>query len=121
MESVPMTCIEFLFQITGSILLFQLFNVLNCRSTNRSIFELGLFNNRAITASFVISASLLLFFVQGAYLSIPLVGIQIGELLSVVPLETNDWLIVFATASTVFFFDEVRKLIQRSSNRSARR
>jgi len=101
--------------------LFQLFNVLNCRSTNRSIFELGLFNNRAITASFVISASLLLFFVQGAYLSIPLVGIQIGELLSVVPLETNDWLIVFATASTVFFFDEVRKLIQRSSNRSARR
>ena len=96
--------------------LFQLFNVLNCRSTDRSIFELGLFNNQAITASFLISASLLLFFVQGAYLSIPLVGIQIGELLSVVPLQANDWLIVFATASSVFFFDEVRKLIQRSSN-----
>ena len=101
--------------------LFLLFNVFNCRSTNRCIFELGLFNTRAITASFVISATLLFFFVQGAYLSIPLVGIEIGELLDVIPLETNDWLIVFATASTVFFFDEVRKLIQRASNRSARR
>ena len=40
--------------------------------------------------------------------------IQIGDLLSVEPLEMTDWLIVFATASTVFFFDEARKLIQRS-------
>jgi Ca2+-transporting ATPase len=94
--------------------LFQLFNVLNCRSTNLSIFEIGVFNNKAITISFIISASFLLFLVQGSMLSIPLIGIQIGDLLSVVPLEFNDWVIVFATASSVFFFDEVRKLIMRS-------
>jgi Ca2+-transporting ATPase len=93
---------------------FQLFNVLNCRSTDRSIFELGLFNNKAITLSFAISGVFLLFLVQGATLSVPLIGIQIGDLLSVEPLEMKDWLIVFATASTVFFFDEARKLIQRS-------
>lgn len=93
---------------------FQLFNVLNCRSTDRSIFELGLFNNKAITLSFAISGIFLLFLVQGATLSVPIIGIQIGDLLSVEPLEMTDWLIVFATASTVFFFDEARKLIQRS-------
>ena len=98
---------------------FQLFNVINCRSTNRSIFELGLFNNKAITLSFAISAVFLLFLVQGATISIPLIGIQIGDLLSVEPLKMKDWLIVFATASSVFFFDEARKLIQRS-NKSGR-
>ena len=93
---------------------FQLFNVLNCRSTNRSIFELGIFNNKAITISFAISSVFLLFLVQGSLLTIPLIGIQIGDLLAVVPLELEDWVIIFATASSVFFFDEVRKLILRS-------
>ena len=75
---------------------------------------MGLFNNKAITLSFAISGVFLLFLVQGATLSVPFIGIQIGDLLSVEPLEMKDWLVVFATASTVFFFDEARKLIQRS-------
>ena len=95
-------------------ILFQLFNVINCRSTDRSIFQLGVFSNKAIAISFAISASLLLFMVQGATLSIPIINIQIGDLLSVVPLEPIDWAIVFATASSVFFVDELRKLIQRN-------
>jgi Ca2+-transporting ATPase len=95
-------------------ILFQLFNVINCRSTNRSIFQLGVFNNKAITISFAISASFLFFMVQGSMMTIPLLNIQIGDLLSVVPLEPIDWAIVFATASSVFFVDELRKLIQRS-------
>ncbi len=98
--------------------LFQLFNVLNCRSTNLSVFELGVFNNKAITISFIISATFLLFLVQGSMLTIPVIGIPIGDLLDVVPLEFNDWVIVFATASSVFFFDEVRKLIMRSQKPS---
>ena len=47
-------------------------------------------------------------------LYIPFIDIQIGDLLSVVPLEPIDWVIVFATASSVFFVDELRKLIQRA-------
>ena len=47
-------------------------------------------------------------------MTIPLINIQMGELLSVVPLEPIDWMIVFATASSVFFVDELRKLLQRS-------
>ena len=53
-------------------IVFQLFNVINCRSTDRSIFQLGVFSNKAIAISFAISASLLLFMVQGAYLTIPI-------------------------------------------------
>jgi Ca2+-transporting ATPase len=97
----------------SAFVFFQLFNVFNCRSTDQSIFQIGIFNNKAITISFAISTTLLLFMVQGSLVTIPLINIQIGDLLSVVPLEPVDWAIVFATASSVFFVDELRKLIQR--------
>ncbi len=99
-------------------ILFQLFNVLNCRSADQSIFKLGLFNNHAITASFAISATFLLFMVQGSLIELPFIGINIGDFLDVVPLEATDWLIVTAIASSVFFVDEVRKIIQRNQSDS---
>ena len=34
--------------------MFQLFNVMNCRSIEKSIFELGVFSNRAVAYSFLI-------------------------------------------------------------------
>ena len=101
---------------------YQLFNVLNCRSVDQSIFKLGIFNNRAITISFIISATFLFTMVQGANYTVPLIGLQIGDFLSVVPLEPIEWLIVFSTASSVLFVDEVRKNFQRvSSNVSVKR
>ena len=101
---------------------YQLFNVLNCRSVDQSIFKLGIFNNRAITISFIISATFLFAMVQGANYTVPLIGLQIGDFLSVVPLELEQWLIVFSTASSVLFVDEVRKNFQRvSSNGSVKR
>jgi len=92
---------------------FQLFNVLNCRSVDQSIFRLGVFSNRAITASFGISALFLLFLVQGANIELPILGIAVGELLSVTPLEPTEWLILFGIASTVWLVDEVRKAYTR--------
>ena len=74
---------------------------------------MGLFNNKAITISFALSASLLVLIVSGAELNVPFIGIQLGELLSVVPLEPLDWVILFAIGSTVFWVDELRKLILR--------
>ena len=101
---------------------YQLFNVLNCRSVDQSVFKLGIFNNRAITISFIISATFLFAMVQGANFTVPLIGLQIGDFLSVVPLEPIEWLIVFSTASSVLFVDEVRKNFQRfSSNESVKR
>ena len=94
--------------------MFQLFNVLNCRSADRSIFQLGLFNNKAITISFLISTSFLLFMVEGSMLTIPFTGLQMGDFLSVVPMDTSWWVVIVAVASTVFLVDELRKVLQKS-------
>lgn len=98
--------------------LFQLFNVLNCRSADSSIFSLGVFSNKAINISFMLSAVLLFVFVQGANFSIPppqspLSGsfkINIGSLLHTVKLPWNTWVVLPATASLVFWFEEFRKV-----------
>ena len=95
-------------------IVFQLFNVLNCRSNDQSVFELGLFSNRAINLALLISGGLLLFFVQLADASIPLVGIQVGNLLSTTTLSSSDWTVVVLVASAVFIIEEFRKLLVKS-------
>ncbi|MEC8708032.1 MAG: cation-transporting P-type ATPase [Candidatus Thermoplasmatota archaeon] len=95
-------------------IVYQLFNVLNCRSNEQSVFELGLFSNRAINYALLISAGLLLFFVQLANVSIPLIGIQIGSLLSTNTLSSDDWIVVVLVASSVFIIEEFRKFIVKS-------
>ena len=37
--------------------MFQLFNVMNCRSIEKSIFQLGVFSNKAVAYSFLISTT----------------------------------------------------------------
>ncbi|MDA0925424.1 MAG: cation-transporting P-type ATPase [archaeon] len=101
-------------------IVFQLFNVLNCRSNDQSVFELGLFSNRAINLALLISGGLLLFFVQLADASIPLVGIQVGNLLSTTTLSANDWTVVVLVASGVFIIEEFRKLLVKSKFFSVR-
>jgi len=101
-------------------IVFQLFNVLNCRSNDQSVFELGLFSNRAINLALLISGGLLLFFVQLADASIPLVGIQVGNLLSTTTLSSNDWTVVVLVASGVFIIEEFRKLLVKSKFFSVR-
>ena len=102
-------------------IVFQLFNVLNCRSNDQSVFELGLFSNRAINLALLISGGLLLFFVQLADASIPFIGIQVGNLLSTTTLSGNDWGIIFFVASGVFIIEEFRKLIVKSKFFAVRR
>ena len=92
--------------------MYQLFNVMNCRS-QKSIFSLGVFSNRAINIAFLVSFSLLLFFVQLADVSIPFTGIEIGGLLSTM-LSLTDWMIITAVAF-LFLIEEFRKFIVNSS------
>ena len=91
---------------------FQLFNVMNCRSNEDSVFKLGIFSNRTIYLAILFSISLLLIAVQGAEWTIPLTTFQIGELLSTTPLAREDWFIVVLMASTVFMVEEFRKLLR---------
>ena len=95
-------------------IMFQLFNVMNCRSQDESIFSLGVFSNKAINIAFIASFCLLLFFVQLANLTIPLTNFEIGGLLSTKVLSLNDWLIIMFVAVLVIVIEEFRKLIVNS-------
>jgi Ca2+-transporting ATPase len=95
-------------------ILYQLFNVVNCRSSNESVFKLGLFSNKAINLALVISLGLLLFFVQLSNYSIPFTSIHIGNLLSTISLSASDWFVITLVASGVFIIDEFRKFIVKS-------
>jgi len=95
-------------------IVYQLFNVMNCRSNEESVFELGLFSNPAINYALLISSGLLLFFVQLAEMTIPVIGIEVGSLLRTNPLSQNDWLVVVLIASSVFIIEEFRKFIVKS-------
>ncbi|MBM53581.1 MAG: hypothetical protein CMB36_00930 [Euryarchaeota archaeon] len=102
-------------------IVFQLFNVLNCRSEKESLFSLGLFSNGAINYAILASGFLLFLFVHFATFPLPLIGIEFGNLLSTTPLEGIDWLVLIAVASTVFLVEEFRKLMIKSRFFSIRR
>ena len=93
-------------------IMYQLFNVMNCRSNEDSVFKLGIFSNRAMYLAILSSIILLLLAVQGAELTVPFTSFKIGELLSTMPLEQNDWVIVIIVASTVLMIEEFRKLLR---------
>ena len=95
----------------STFILFQLFNVMNCRSSEESAFSIGLFKNTWITLSFIISGAFLTLLVQGAYLTIPILGIGLGELVSTIPMKADNWFIVIAIATSVFIAEEMRKLL----------
>ncbi|DAC58748.1 MAG TPA: hypothetical protein HA354_03220, partial [Candidatus Poseidoniaceae archaeon] len=95
-------------------IMFQLFNVMNCRSQEESIFSLGVFSNRAINIAFVASFCLLLFFVQLANVTIPLTSFEIGGLLSTKALSFDDWIIIIFVAVLVIVIEEFRKFIVNS-------
>ncbi len=95
-------------------IMFQLFNVMNCRSQEESIFSLGAFSNKAINIAFLVSFALLLFFVQLANLTIPLTNFEISGLLSTKVLSMNDWMIIIFVSSLVVVIEEFRKFIVNS-------
>ena len=95
-------------------IMFQLFNVMNCRSQEESIFLIGVFSNKAINIAFLVSFALLLFFVQLADFTIPFTSFEIGGLLSTKVLSLNDWGIIMAVAILVVVIEEFRKFIVNS-------
>ena len=95
-------------------IMYQLFNVMNCRSQEESIFSLGVFSNKAINIAFLVSFALLLFFVQLANVNIPFTGIEIGGLLSTKVLSMTDWAIIISVAFSVLVIEEFRKFIVNS-------
>ncbi len=84
---------------------FQLFNVLNCRSNSRSIFNIGFLSNR--TSILSIMGAIL---VQAAIVYIP----QVQGVFGTVPLSSREWLLSAATASSIFIAFEIYKAARRN-------
>ena len=90
---------------------FQLFNVMNCRSSEDSVFKLGLFSNKAINYAVLISLGLLWLIIHNSSEIIPILNLEVGSLLSTTELKSTDWLTIMAVASGVFIVEEFRKFI----------
>ena len=89
------------------LVLAQLFNCFNARSETRSAFH-GLFANRWLWASVLLSAAL-----QVAVVHLPFLNRAFGT----APLSAQQWLLCVALASGVFWFSELRKWVLRAARR----
>jgi Ca2+-transporting ATPase len=94
-----------------TLVLFQLFNVLNARSDERSALT-GLFRNRLLWAA--IALALLL---QAAVVYLPF----LQPAFSTVAIGAADWLTCAAVASSVWWLRELTKLVTRLKDARARR
>ena len=94
-----------------TLVLFQLFNVFNARSDERSAFD-GLFKNRWLWTA--VGFSLLL---QAAVVYVPF----LQQAFSTTSLSVGDWLRCTATASSVLWLRELTKLVTRATSRRGRR
>jgi len=81
-----------------------LFNALNCRSRDKSVFKIGLFSNKYLMGSIALSITF-----QFPATALPFFRVALGT----VALSLHDWAIIFAVSGTVFIADELRKLIKR--------
>jgi Ca2+-transporting ATPase len=92
-----------------TLMLFQLFNVFNARSDDRSAFR-GFFENGWLLAAVALSVILQLLVVYAPFLQ---------RAFSTAPLTVSDWLRCTTVASSVFWLREVEKAIRRMSGRRA--
>lgn len=88
-----------------TLVLFQMFNVFNSRSDERSAF-IGLFNNRWLWLAVGVSLAL-----QIAVIYLP--GLQ--KAFSTMSLSATDWLLCAGVASSVLWLRELSKLIVRNA------
>jgi len=96
--------------------MFQLFNVMNCRSIEKSIFQLGVFSNKAVAYSFLISTTLLFIIIEFSHLTVPIINLKIGEFLSVETFSNAyAWPVIILLASSVLIFEEFRKLLMKNT------
>ena len=83
----------------STLMFFQMFNVLNCRSEFSSLFKIGVFSNMRLWGAIIVSLLL-----QALVINTPL-----SRFFSTVPLSMMDWLTVILVASSVFIIVEIYK------------
>lgn len=84
---------------------FQLFNVLNMRSLKSSVFKIGFFTNKFINLTLLAAIA-----VQVAVIHIPF----LQKAFRFESLSLNEWLMIIALTSSVFWFGELYKFLRKS-------
>jgi len=87
-----------------TLAMFQVFNSLNCRSRDKSVFQLGLFKNPYLIGAILVSILLQIFAEH-----VPFMQAALGT----VPLSLADWGLIVLVSSSIFIADELRKLVQQ--------
>ncbi len=82
-----------------TLVIYEMFNVINCRSLKYSMFKIGVFSNRKLI--YAIAASIIL---QLLVIYVP--AIQIG--FKTVSLGLLDWLVIVAVSSTVLIITQLK-------------
>ena len=83
----------------STLMLYQMFNVLNYRAQDKTIFSSEFFKNKYLLGAILISVLLQIFIVY-----------FMTDLFSIVRLTLSDWFVIALVSSTVLIFQEVRKL-----------
>ena len=90
--------------VFAAIVLLQMANAFECRSTPASLFSIGPFSNRLLVWAVLAELALLLAFVY-----VP----PVAELLAMRPLDLEQWLPVLVTPFVLLGAEEVRKALVR--------
>jgi len=83
---------------------FQWFNTWNCRSENKSIFQVNPFSNKFLVGATAIVVTLQILAVYNSFLQ---------KILHTVPLTMYDWLLAITVALSIVIVEELRKLCYR--------
>jgi len=84
--------------------MFQVFNALNCRSRTKSVFKIGFFTNKYLFGAIAASVTL-----QVLATLLPPLKVALGT----TSISAWDWLTIILISSSVFFADELRKLVRK--------
>ena len=87
-----------------TMMMFQMFNVLNCKTLKSSIFKKGFFSNRWLLGAILLSIILQLIVVY-----VPI----FNHWFSTIPLSAVDWLFVIIISSSILWLGELIKLFFR--------
>ena len=83
-----------------TLAVFQWFNAWNCRSENKSIFQINPFSNK-----FLIGATVIVIFLQLFAIYNPLMQ----KILHTVPLKLSEWLMIISVSASILLIEEIRK------------
>ncbi|MFW9942480.1 MAG: cation transporting ATPase C-terminal domain-containing protein, partial [Candidatus Thorarchaeota archaeon] len=86
-----------------TLAMFQVFNALNCRSNDRSIFKIKIWSNRSFIVGFAISVLLLI---------LVIITPMFQLILGTAALSIIDWVIIIIVSSAILLADEIRKVIE---------